>query len=128
MSQENVELVRSIYALWGRGDFSSAEWAHPEIEFAIADGPGAGSWTGLAAVAEAYRRGWLSAWEEFQVEPDEYRELDDERVLVLSHFWARQDKRIGRRADGHKIGGAVPRPRGQGDETCHLGRARRCVC
>jgi ketosteroid isomerase-like protein len=89
MSQENVELVRSIYALWGRGDFSSAEWAHPEIEFAIADGPGAGSWTGLAAVAEAYRRGWLSAWEEFQVEPDEYRELDDERVLVLSHFRGR---------------------------------------
>jgi hypothetical protein len=31
-------------------------------------------------------RRWLSAWEEFRVEPEEYRELDDDRVLVLSHF------------------------------------------
>ena len=89
MSEENVELVRSIYAPWGGGDFSSAEWADPEIEFVIADGATAGSWTGLAAMAEAYRRDWLGAWEKFRVEPEEYRELDDERILVLSHFRGR---------------------------------------
>jgi ketosteroid isomerase-like protein len=86
MSDEIVEVVRSIYGPWARGDFSSTEWAHPEIEFTIADGPAPDSSTGLAAMAEAYRRGWLSAWEEFRVEPEEYRKLDDERVLVLSHF------------------------------------------
>ncbi|HEX2404959.1 MAG TPA: plastocyanin/azurin family copper-binding protein [Acidimicrobiia bacterium] len=31
--------MRSIYASWGRGDFSSVEWAHPEIEFVTDAGP-----------------------------------------------------------------------------------------
>ena len=31
MSQENVEMVRSIYTAWEGGDFSATEWLHPEI-------------------------------------------------------------------------------------------------
>jgi ketosteroid isomerase-like protein len=88
MSQENVELIRSIYTPQEHGDYSSAEWADPEIEYVIADGPTPGRWTGLAGMAEGWR-GFLSAWEEFRPEVDEYRELDDERVLVLSHYSAR---------------------------------------
>jgi len=30
----NVDFVRSLYAAWERGDWSSVEWADPEIEFA----------------------------------------------------------------------------------------------
>jgi len=82
MSQENVEVVRSIYAAWERDDFSSAEWAHPEIEYVLADGPEPGSWRGIAEMAEGWRN-FLDAWEEWRGEVDEYRELDDERVLVL---------------------------------------------
>jgi len=88
MASANLDLVRSIYKSWERGDFTSAEWAHPEIEYVGADGPAPGGSRGLAGMAEAFRD-WLSTWEEWRVEADEYRELDGERVLVLFHFSAR---------------------------------------
>jgi ketosteroid isomerase-like protein len=88
MSSPTLDLVHSIYAAWERGDFSSAEWADPEIEFVIDGGPTAGSWTGVAGMAEHFRS-FLSAWEGLRLEVDEYRELDGERVLVLVHFSGR---------------------------------------
>ena len=84
MASANVELVRSIFEAWERGDFSSAEWAHRGIEFAIVEGPEPGSRTGLAEMARAWGE-FLSAWDEWRNFADEYRELDDERVLVLVH-------------------------------------------
>jgi hypothetical protein len=75
MDSPNLDLVRSIYAGWERGDFSSAEWADREIEFVIDGGPTAGSWTGVAGMAEHFRS-FLSAWEGLRLEVDEYRELD----------------------------------------------------
>src|SRR4051794_2565462 len=80
MASANLDLVHSIYAAWERGDFSSVEWAHPEIEYVIVEGPAPGSWSGLAGLEEG-GLGFLSAWEELRVEAEEYRKLDDERVL-----------------------------------------------
>jgi hypothetical protein len=59
----NLDLVRSIYADWERGDYGSVEWAHPESETVMADGPAPGSWTGLAGMAVALRD-VTSAWED----------------------------------------------------------------
>src|SRR5207245_4590831 len=78
----NLELVRSIYADWQRGDFTSNEWADAEIEFAFAGGPHPESWTGLAGMAQGYRD-WLRAWKDLRAEPEEYVVIDDERLLVL---------------------------------------------
>jgi ketosteroid isomerase-like protein len=79
---ENLDLVRSIYANWERGDFRAIEWAHPDIEYVYADGPEQGRWTGLADMADAWRIR-LSAFEELCFVAEEYREIDNERVLVL---------------------------------------------
>jgi ketosteroid isomerase-like protein len=80
---ENLDLVRLIYADWERGKFGVVGWANPDIEFVFDGGPSPGTWTGLAGTAEAMRD-FISAWSDFQVKAEEYRELDDERVLVLS--------------------------------------------
>ncbi len=83
MTSANVELVRSICADWERGDFSSAGWADPEIQYVIADGASPGSWTGLAGMAAAWRD-VVNTVQDYRVVVDECRELDDERVLVFT--------------------------------------------
>jgi ketosteroid isomerase-like protein len=85
---DNLDLVRSIYADWERGDWSSVEWAHPEIEFVLADGTEPGSWTGLVDTT-GFVGDWLSAWEDYRVEAEDYRELDGDRVLVLMRHGGR---------------------------------------
>src|SRR6266576_4312288 len=119
MSQENLDLVRSITAAWERGDYNNVEWAHPEIEYLIVDGPSPGTWTGLAGMAHGWRD-FLRAWEEeFRCVVEEYRGLDDERVLVLQHFSGR----------GKTSGVEVTQMTGKGATLFHLrdGKVTRLV-
>jgi len=83
MSEANVELVRSIYEAWEHGDFSrTAEWADPEIECASVGGPVTGGFTGIAAIADGWRA-MLEILDAAHPEAQDYRDLDEERVLVL---------------------------------------------
>jgi ketosteroid isomerase-like protein len=84
----NLDLVRSLYAAWERGDFSAKGWAAPEIEWIVADGPTADRRMGIAEMEEHFRA-MLGAWESFRMQADEYRELDGERVLVLTEVSGR---------------------------------------
>ena len=54
----------------------------------VPDGPDPGTWKGLAAMTESWRS-QVSAWEAFHAVADEFRQLDDERVLVLGHIGGR---------------------------------------
>jgi ketosteroid isomerase-like protein len=94
----NLDLVRSIYADWERGDFfKRTDWAHPEMEGVWVGGPEPRSRKGLADVA-AEQREFLRAWRDFRVVPVDYRELDGERVLALT-------RRTGRgRTSGVEVG------------------------
>jgi ketosteroid isomerase-like protein len=85
---ENLGLVRSIYATWERGDFSSVVWAHPDIELVWSDGPSPGTWSGLAGVQAGWRD-FLAAWDDHRVNAEEYLTVDDETVLALVRFKAR---------------------------------------
>ena len=87
MASANMELVRSIYADWERGDFRSTAWTDAEFEIVSADGAETGS-AGLTETVEGIRE-FLSAWEDFRITAEEYRQLDNERILVL-------DRRSGR--------------------------------
>ena len=97
MTSANLDLVRSIAAAWERGCYSSVEWADPQIEFVIADGPEPGRSTGVTDLAPMLRD-FQNAWEEYHSEAVEYRELDDERVLVLTYASGRA------KASGVQIG------------------------
>ena len=97
----NLELVRRIVSDWERGDFSSADWAHPEIEFEVADGIMAGRWQGVEAMAESWAD-ILRSFSELRAEPEEIREVGDGCVLLLL-------KNAGRgRASGLEVGDVSP--------------------
>src|SRR6476620_11844823 len=82
---ENLDLVRSIYATTGRGDYVGVgPFLHPDIEFTAVGGPDANEARGLMAFADLWR-GFLDSWEDFRVVADAYRQLDDSRFLVLFH-------------------------------------------
>ncbi len=94
MSAANVEIVRSIYESWERGDFSrTADWAHPEIECVSFGGPLTGAYVGVAAIGDGWRS-LLDILDDARPEAQGYRDVDEERVLVLSRLRGR-DKASG---------------------------------
>jgi ketosteroid isomerase-like protein len=81
---DNLELVRSIYADWARGDYSSAAWAHPQIEYLGGDSVESEVSTGIEAMGASWER-FRENWRDFDPEVEQLIELDDNRVLALIH-------------------------------------------
>ena len=86
---ENLDLVRSIFADWERGDFSHADWAHSDIEFIRKVDLDPERAEGIGGMAQMMRR-YLAGWDEFRTgKVDEYREVDHSRVLVTGRMSGR---------------------------------------
>lgn len=86
-----LELVRSIYGRWERGDFGSLEWADPEIEFELNIGLDRFPARGREEMVRVWTQ-YLRAWEGYRVEADSFHALEDGRVLVLLHVHGRGRK------------------------------------
>jgi hypothetical protein len=78
----NLDLIRGIFAEWERGDWNSADWADPEIDFVMHGGLNSGEWKGIREMTETWV-GTLRAWDDLRAIPEEFRELDDGRILVF---------------------------------------------
>jgi hypothetical protein len=82
---EDLDLVRSIYADWERGDFTREDWADPAIELVRPESLDGDALKGRDASSSGWRE-WLAAWKEFHAEAHEYRALDPGQVLVFGHM------------------------------------------
>ena len=84
MSQENVEVVRSCLAAWGRGGpEAAAEFLDAQIEWRAAEGApdDAGPIRGIDAM-RAYAQDWLDDFDELSFEPEELIDAGEQAVAV----------------------------------------------
>jgi ketosteroid isomerase-like protein len=87
MSPENVEIIRSIYDDWLRGEWATDKF-DPEIAMVESEIiPGATSVQGIDAVRR-YMESFSHYWEQIRVEPQEYIDAGDQ-VIVVAHLVGR---------------------------------------
>ena len=104
MSEENVEVVRRLYASWERGDLDTADFFDVEIEHLRigSELPGInGEWQGIEELGAAMAS-YLDALADLHIEAERMIDLGGDRVLVLSRQTAR-GKTSGL-AFGHELG------------------------
>jgi ketosteroid isomerase-like protein len=96
MSQENVELVRTLVEAFQQRDHErvfefydpAIEWDATRMAEVVPDL--AGVYRGHEGV-RTYWRGWLSAWKDLQFEVEDVRDGGDEVVVLIrnQHQWGR---------------------------------------
>jgi ketosteroid isomerase-like protein len=88
VSPGNAELLAPIYEEWGRGNWRPRfELYHPDMEWGWSD-----EFPGLAGVYQDPRdpnprlRAWLSEWEHWRAEAEDYLEFGDHVVVLASYY------------------------------------------
>ena len=88
MAPGNADLIRPIYEDWGRGNWRPRfEVYDPQMEWGWSD-----EFPGLAGVCEDDRDpnprilAWLSGWDDWRAEADEYLEIGDHVVVLTSYY------------------------------------------
>jgi ketosteroid isomerase-like protein len=83
MSQENVEVVRALYAATHRGDWETAmEFYDPDVVLDMVGMPESGRYCGRDALFAFYRR-WFGTWDQLEIDPERFIDADDRVVVVI---------------------------------------------
>jgi len=84
MSQENVEVVRAMWAAYARGDFEASLEAYTEdtVWDDTRYRPDGAVHLGRDALVDLVRS-WRGAWENYEVEAEQLLDAGDDRVVVL---------------------------------------------
>jgi ketosteroid isomerase-like protein len=87
MSQDNLDIVRRCFDLFGRGEREAVlRHVHPAIEtIEGAELPGAATYFGHAGLAEAVDH-WASQWNDFRMELTELIDAGSDVVAVTRHY------------------------------------------
>jgi ketosteroid isomerase-like protein len=90
MARGNADVVRPIYEYWGRGDWSPIfDVYHPRMKWGWSDEfPGLGGVIYDPEHPNSRLRAWLSEWEDWRAEPDDFVEIGD-HVVVLTRYIGR---------------------------------------
>jgi ketosteroid isomerase-like protein len=79
VSEANIQLVKGIFSAWAQGDFSSADWADPQIEFTM-PGPDPHVHRGVESMGRAWAD-WLGAFEDFSISGEAFHDAGDKVVV-----------------------------------------------
>jgi len=84
MSEENVEIVRSLFVAFGQGLDVAAEYWHPEIDWRAIEGApdDVGIMHGRDALRHYYEQ-WYEAFDVIRAEPDELTDAGDQVVAAV---------------------------------------------
>jgi uncharacterized protein len=87
VTRGNADLIRPLFEEWGRGNWQPRfDVYHPHMEWGWSD-----EFPGLGGVCEDSRapnprmRAWLSEWDDWRAEAEEYLELGDYVVVFTAY-------------------------------------------
>jgi ketosteroid isomerase-like protein len=83
MSEQNVELVRAGFEHFLATGEPAWDTLHEHIEVQDHDIMDGREYRGHADVRRWLFEDWASAWSEYGMEPEEYIDVDDERVIAV---------------------------------------------
>lgn len=84
MSQENVEIVREMWAAWATGDYDASlgAFAEDSVWDDTQFRPDGAVHRGLEALVDV-SRSWRETWESWEIVAEEVLDAGDERVAVV---------------------------------------------